>query len=171
MTTAKWMLAASVAVTAMFMSTVSQAATLSVTGGDVLVSHGSGFERVADTVELRKGDSVVARPDGVATLAFADGCSVSLKEQTVFVIGDISPCGTHKAGEGASGATADAVPAAVGGAADLVVPVLVGAAIIGGVVAIATNSGSDNNTPAAGGGGAGGGGGNGGGGGGGGASP
>lgn len=162
MITAKWIWAASAAVTAVCLSAASQAATLSVTGGDVLVSHGSGFERVAGTVELRRGDSVVAKPDGVATLAFADGCTISLKEQTVFVIGDISPCGTHKAGQGASGATADAAPAG-GGAMNAVVPVIVGAAIIGGVVAIATSGGSDNNTPAAGGGGGGNGGGNGGG--------
>ena len=163
MTTAKWTWAASAAITAMLMPVVSQAATLSVSSGDVLVSHGSGFERVAGTVELRKGDSVVAKPNGVAMLAFADGCSISLKEQSVFVIGDISPCGTHKAGQGASGATADAAPAG-GGAMGVVVPVVVGAAIIGGVVALATSGGSDDNTPAAGGAGGGGnGGGNGGG--------
>ena len=74
------------------------------------------------------------------------------------VISNTNPCVEHSAGAGASGATG--TPPVVPATAD-VVPYVVGAALIGGVIAIATNSGgsSSGTTPAASGGGTGNGGG------------
>ena len=123
----------------------SHAASLTVTQGDVMVSHGAGYKRVTGTVELTKGDSVVAKPGATASLAFGDACVVPLKSQAIFVVGDISPCAPHSAGRGASGATADVAPAVEGGLSS-VMPIVLGAAVIGGAAALIANSSGGNSS-------------------------
>ena len=136
-----------------------EAASLTVTKGDVLVSHGDGFKAASGTIELKIGDSALAKQNGIASISFLEGCTVALKAGTVFVISNTNPCVEHSAGAGASGVTG--TPPVVPATTADVVPYVVGAALIGGVIAIATNSGgsSSGTTPAASGGGTGNGGG------------
>jgi hypothetical protein len=158
---AKLLRATGVATASLFVATASQAASLTVTAGEVLVSHGAGYQRVTGSVELAKGDSVVAKPRAIASVAYGDGCAVSLKEQAVFIIGDLSPCTLHSAGRGASGATVDpgggAAAVAGGEAAASVLPYVIGAAVVGGVVAAVASSSGNDDTPTTGAGGNGGG--------------
>ena len=68
------------------------AATLSGIEGRVMVSHGGAYVPVAQTTELKPGDSVIANPGGGALLAYPDGCTVQVKPGEVVTVGEASTC-------------------------------------------------------------------------------
>jgi hypothetical protein len=143
-------------------ASVAQAATLDVLKGDVLLSDGTGFKPVSGSSSVKPGDQILPSADGVAKVAYDQGCEVPVKPGSVYVVAAKSPCTLHSAGPGASGATSTPDQASQ---ADYT-PYVIGAVIIGGIVAVAASSDDGNKKSS---GGSNGGGGNGGGGGGGGA--
>ena len=123
------------------LASVAQAASLTVTQGDVLLSRGAGYETVKGPAELLVGDTVLGKPGSAAQIAFADGCTVPLGVGTVFKVGTTSPCETHSAGPGASGVGSLKDMGASSGDSGWnwhnkpVLPYVLGAAAIGGMVA------------------------------------
>ena len=115
-----------------------EAASLNVSHGEVLLSRGAGYETVKGPAELLVGDTVLGKPGSAAQIAFADGCTVPLGVGTVFKVGTTSPCETHSAGPGASGVTE--TPGRYTGhgirSKATVLPYVLGAAAIGGIVAV-----------------------------------
>lgn len=73
--------------------------------GPVLVSQGGKFTPATASAKLGVGDRIVAR-DGQASVAFADGCQVTLKPQAMLTVSAASPCasgpGLVTANQGAS---------------------------------------------------------------------
>jgi hypothetical protein len=148
-----------------------QAATLSVSSGEVLVSHGAGYEAIRGSTDVFVGDTVFGKPGSTARIAFPDGCSVFLGVGVVFSVTAKSPCSDHRSasdvpradGAGsqpaASEAGAEAAPGGDWNAATTTSPAsdgyqssawpyVLGAAAIGGVVALTASGGSGNGTPA-----------------------
>jgi hypothetical protein len=68
------------------------AATLSGIEGRVMVSRGGAYVPVAQTTELKPGDSVIADPSSGALLAYPDGCTVQVKPGEVVTVGQVSTC-------------------------------------------------------------------------------
>ena len=135
----RWIIGAVYFLAPLMAATQIEAASLTVGKGDVLVRQGNGFKAASGTLELKAGDSVLVKPNGDATISFSEGCTVSLKAGTVFVISNTNPCAQHSAGAGASGATE--TPAVTLASTVDVVPYVVGAALVGGVIALATSGG------------------------------
>lgn len=69
------------------------AATVSPIAGEVSVSNGQGFQKIAGPVELHAGAQVMVGPQGAATIAYADDCVVPVKPAAVTVVSRWSPCG------------------------------------------------------------------------------
>lgn len=103
------------------------AATVHVTGGQVFLSHGEGYRRLAGSAQARPGDRVVANPGGSGQIVYPDGCKVEVLPGTVAIITKQSPCG--------GGATVG-----VGGDASTYA---IGAVIVGGGVGAAALFGKD----------------------------
>ena len=124
------------------LTSAAEAASLNVSHGEVLLSRGAGYETVKGPAELLVGDTVLGKPGSAAQIAFADGCTVPLGVGTVFKVGTTSPCQPHSAGPGASGVTE--TPGDSGAPGDSgwnwqnkpVLPYVLGAAAIGGIVAV-----------------------------------
>ena len=68
------------------------AATVSPIGGDVRVSTGQGFQKIAAPTEFAAGARVMVDPQGSATIAYADDCVVTVKPASVAVVQDQVPC-------------------------------------------------------------------------------
>ena len=143
----RWIIGAVYFLAPLIAATQIEAASLTVSKGDVLVRQGNGFKAASGTLELKAGDSVLVKPNGDATISFSEGCTVSLKAGTVFVISNTNPCAQHSAGAGASGATE--TPAVTLASTVDVVPYVVGAALVGGVIALATSGGGSSGTSSA----------------------
>lgn len=79
--------------TALLPATSVDAARLTVTRGDALVSHGDGYESVRGGADLSPGDTVVARAGTAAKVTFANGCTVHLGMGIVFSVPAEAPCG------------------------------------------------------------------------------
>jgi hypothetical protein len=144
------------------LASIAEAATLTVAQGEVLVSSGRGFRPVSGIVQLKKGDSVMAKADASASLDFGNGCVIAVDKKGVLTIGDLPPCSAHSAGAGAYGATQSPEDWKTDVITDdssskSVMPYVVGAAVIGGVAALVTTSGGSSGTTSGGGGGGGGG--------------
>ena len=126
-------------------SSAALAANLNVAQGEVLLSHGAGFETLTTSTELSVGDTVIGKPGSAAQISFADGCAVPLGVGTVFRVGKLSPCGTHSAGLGASGATETPTdgpaPPTTEEHKTNFLPYVLGAAAVGGIVAVAVSAG------------------------------
>jgi len=60
--------------------------------GPTYLSKGEGFRAVATGAEVKPGDRVLVGRGGRATVAFADGCRVSLAAGDVLTIPQASPC-------------------------------------------------------------------------------
>jgi hypothetical protein len=130
-------------------ASVAEAATLNVNHGEVLLSRGAGYQTVKGSADLLVGDTVLGKPDSAAQIAFADGCTIPLGVGTVFRVGTMSPCKPHSAGAGASGATETPEgggwwnpgwnPASWnenGWMSNPVIPLLITAGVVGGIVAV-----------------------------------
>ncbi|MBL7489255.1 hypothetical protein [Frankia sp. AgW1.1] len=146
--------------TALLSATSVDAARLTVTRGDALVSHGDGYESVRGGADLSPGDTVVARAGSAAKVTFANGCTVHLGMGIVFSVPAKAPCD----GAGAASATPSNVSDGVSETSAAptqdwsavtqttvapetsqfnVMPYLLGAAAIGGIsaAALALNGG------------------------------
>lgn len=142
---------------AVFISLMSaaKAANLEITQGDVLLSQGTGYRAVRNSMELQVGDTVVSKPGSAAEITFADGCSVHLRMGMMFTVEEESPCGAGAAAKG-SQANTDALnsadswkagtttSAATDDAQMNIWPYVLGAAVVGGVAAAASTLGGDN---------------------------
>ena len=68
------------------------AATLQPMQGEVLVNHGTGFERVAKDTMAGVGDSVMVGKDGSAQIVYNKQCSVAVKPGNVVTVAAEPPC-------------------------------------------------------------------------------
>ena len=73
-------------------ATASWAATVEPGQGDLSVNQGQGFQKATGRIDARVGDSVMVSPNGSATVAYADGCTIKLQPGAVMTIGALSPC-------------------------------------------------------------------------------
>jgi hypothetical protein len=71
---------------------VAPAATVSPLSGEVRVSTGQGFEKIAAPTEVAAGAQVMVSPGGSATIAYAQDCLVSADPGRVAVVQRWSPC-------------------------------------------------------------------------------
>jgi hypothetical protein len=138
-------------------ASAAQAANIEVTQGEVLLSHGAGYQSIHGSAELLVGDMVVAKPDSAARISFADGCTIYLGMGMVFTVEARSPCGSS----GAGGAAAKNADVAISGDWSAgtetlavtdevqanVTPYLLGAAVVGGIAAAASMLGGDGGPP------------------------
>jgi hypothetical protein len=60
--------------------------------GEVLVNAGAGYHPVAGVVDLKPGDSVIAKPSAQASLIYGDGCAVDVVPGMVAWVAFTSPC-------------------------------------------------------------------------------
>ncbi|HWJ73500.1 MAG TPA: hypothetical protein VNX29_10075 [Kaistia sp.] len=117
------------------------AATLSGVSGPVLVDSGKGFVKVSANAEVAPGNRVMISKGGKAVLAYADGCSKALGQNTVTTVVASGACtasaqvagqaGVVAGGAGlgtAAGGTSVAVALGVGAAVAVGVGVGIGAA-------------------------------------------
>lgn len=82
-------------------SVAAEAATLDSIQGEVLVSHGGGYEVVNGPTELKPGDSVIANPGGSAQVVYPDGSSVLVQAGSVVTVGEpAATAGTEAAAAG-----------------------------------------------------------------------
>ena len=141
---------------AVFIALVSaaKAANLEITQGEVLLSQGTGYRAVRNSMELQVGDTVVSKPGSAAEITFADGCSVHLQIGMIFTVEEKSPCGTGAAKGSQANTDAPDSPdswkagtttsAATDDAQMNIWPYVLGAAVVGGVAAAASTLGGDN---------------------------
>jgi hypothetical protein len=61
-------------------------------GGDVFANEGRGFVAVTTPVEVAAGGQLLVRPGGSAVIRYANGCSVTVGSDRVWVIQDKAPC-------------------------------------------------------------------------------
>lgn len=109
-------------------SSVAQAATVTVVQGSVSINRGAGFKPVSGGTGAAAGDRVKAGKDSAAQIAYEGGCVVEVAAGQVVTVAAAAPCAAGSA-------------SFLGGG---VAPVVVGAAVIGGAVAaIAASSGDD----------------------------
>ncbi len=118
-------LTATVAILALSVSSLAQAATLGSVSGTVLVNQGNGFV-AAKAGALKAGDTVMSRKDGNAVIAYDGGCAVKVAPGSVVTVAAKSPC-AQLAGKVAGTYNSD-LPAGAGGSA----PAGYGAAGAGG---------------------------------------
>ncbi len=103
----------------------SLAATVKRDSGQVSVNAGSGYFKIKSSVRAKTGDQVSVSPDGSAKIVYDDDCEQPVGPGEVAAVQAVSPC---KAG---------LVPFDGG-------TMLLGAAVVGGAVAVAVSAGGDN---------------------------
>lgn len=62
------------------------AAILTISDGDVLISDGGAYTRVAGTVEVAAGTSIIVNPGGAAVLAYAPGCAMAVPAGSITTV-------------------------------------------------------------------------------------
>jgi hypothetical protein len=77
---------------AMLLSSSTWAATIVPGQGDLAINQGSGFQPVNSRVDANVGDSIMVGPGGTATVAYSDGCTVTVQPGAVTTVDPISPC-------------------------------------------------------------------------------
>jgi hypothetical protein len=68
------------------------AATVRKERGVVSINRGHGYEPVSDAREGKPGDLVVASPAGKGTIIYSDGCEINVEPNDVTYIQQGSPC-------------------------------------------------------------------------------
>ena len=101
------------------------AATLQGVEGSVLVNKGNGFELAGSGTQLQPGDQVLVRAGGKANIVYGEGCASSVSVGTAAVVQSGMPC------EAPTTSTSPSVTT-----------LAIGAAVIGGGVALAVGLGS-----------------------------
>ena len=76
----------------LILGSAAHAATVKVTEGELFISRGNGYERVAGTVQGHVGDSVMAGEFGVGQITYANGCAVTVRPGTVVAIEAQASC-------------------------------------------------------------------------------
>jgi len=71
---------------------MAQAARVVPVTGEVLVNAGAGYHLVAGVVDLKPGDSVIAKLSAQASLIYGDGCTVDVVPGMVAWVEFTSPC-------------------------------------------------------------------------------
>ena len=152
--------------------TGANAATLQAVQGDVMLNTGEGFRRVTGPAQVTPGDYVMVGQGGKANLVYPDGTVVPVQEGGVIAVAEqppiVDPNGAQPpagaegavtgdaavAGDAAAGDAAAAEAAAqasqgglFSGTSGLVLGAVGAAAVVGGVVALASSS-STSNAPA-----------------------
>jgi hypothetical protein len=90
------------------------AATVNAVQGQVLISHGQGYQPVIGSAHANPGDTVVANPGGSAQIVYSAGCTVPVQPGSIVTVASQSPCNSGPAP--AAGSNALAIGAvAVGG--------------------------------------------------------
>lgn len=153
--------------TALLSATSVDAARLTVTRGDALVSHGDGYESVRGGADLSPGDTVVARAGSAAKVTFANGCTVHLGMGIVFSVPAEAPCAASTASATPSNVSDGVSETSAAPTQDWasvtqttvapetsqfnVMPYLLGVAAIGGIsaAALALNGGGGGGSPPA----------------------
>lgn len=119
----------------LMMSVAAMAATVQDIQGNVWVSRGDGFAQVKDPITVEDSDTVMAGPNGGATIVYSNGCRFVVEPDTVVPVGQNEQC------------TLAATDLDTAGAAELDTTLFaVGAAIVGvtiGGVILATQGGDD----------------------------
>jgi hypothetical protein len=133
-----------------------QAANIEVTQGEVLLSHGAGYQSIQGSADLLVGDTVVAKPDSAARISFADGCMIYLGMGMVFTVEARSPCGSNGAGRtaaknaatvGGDWSAGTETLAVTDGVQGNLMPYLLGAAAVGGIAVAASTLGGGGGPP------------------------
>jgi hypothetical protein len=117
-----WLLAISLG------ATPALSATLQEVQGPVLVSSGGGFQRVGSGTPVGVGTRVMVRPGGSAVVVHSDGCREVVGPGEVVSVGSL--CQTNQFGDSSLATFA------------------VGAAVIGGGIALFASQTGDNGRPA-----------------------
>jgi len=119
-----------------------QAASLADAKGPVWVGREKGFNLVQGAAELSPGDKIKVGSKSLARIVYPDGCSVTLRANSLTTIAKHSPCSfSAQAGGGDSDLNGNMM-LGVGGAA------LVGGALTGAGV-LSSGGGADNSAAAA----------------------
>jgi hypothetical protein len=79
-------------VMSLILGSAAHAATVTVTEGELFISRGNGYERVAGTAQGRVGDSIMAGEFGVGQITYANGCAVTVRPGTVVAIEAQASC-------------------------------------------------------------------------------
>jgi hypothetical protein len=77
---------------AFLFGTATWAADVQSVQGDVSINQGQGFQAVNGRVDANVGDSLMAGPNGSATVSYSDGCQVTVQPGAVTTIAPLSPC-------------------------------------------------------------------------------
>jgi len=110
------------------------AATLNQVQGEVLVSHGSGYQPVNGTIELQAGDSVIANPGSSAQIVYGETCHQEVQAGSVVFIEESAPCATQSQTQEAAQGAGEATSATAGIAGvDTTTLIVGGVAVAGGV--------------------------------------
>lgn len=70
----------------------SWAATIEPGQGNLSVNQGQGFQPINSRIDANVGDSVMVGSGGAATVAYDDGCKVTVQPGEVATVAPISPC-------------------------------------------------------------------------------
>lgn len=120
---------------AMVASGSAQAASLVDAKGQVWVGREKGFDLVQGAAELSPGDKVKVGSKSVARVVYPDGCSVTVKANSLATVAKHSPCSFSAQAGGADGDLGGNMLIGAGGAA------VVGGALAGaGILASGNNS-------------------------------
>jgi hypothetical protein len=77
---------------AFLFGTATWAADVQSVQGDVSINQGQGFQAVNGRIGANVGDSLMAGPNGSATVSYSDGCQVTVQPGAVTTIAPLSPC-------------------------------------------------------------------------------
>ncbi|MBG0799966.1 hypothetical protein IYW40_00250 [Methylocystis sp. H4A] len=116
---------------AMVASGSAQAASLVDAKGQVWVGREKGFDLVQGAAELSPGDKVKVGSKSVARVVYPDGCSVTVKANSLATVAKHSPCSFSAQAGGADGELGGNMMLGLGGTA-LVGGALAGAGILAG---------------------------------------
>lgn len=129
------------AVASLFASSFAQAATLDTIRGGVTLNRGDGYKPVQQSTKVKRGDTVMAGPNGQARIVYDDGCTVQVVSDGVVTIAPESPC--------ALGALNNAEPGLIGpGMSPNTTLLMTGAIVLGGAGIAAIVVHNNKQTPA-----------------------
>ena len=115
------------------------AATLQDLNGKVLMNKGDGLVSGKAGAALVDGDRIVTLDKSSAKIIFADGCTVTLEENNIFVINAELGCKALPVASTGSAATA--------GGFNATAAALIGASLVGVGLAIGVGNGNNDNRP------------------------
>lgn len=75
-----------------FAVTPALSATVKPIHGEVLVNRGNGFEPIAAASAIEPGDTVMAGPDSVAEIIYADSCAVTVRPGAIVSVSSQPQC-------------------------------------------------------------------------------